>query len=580
LKKLDKAFVEGILEKMTLEQKVGGLMVVDFMGSVPTPHVIRLIRDYHVAGLRVDTSMRGKASYAEDTTDPALIAKFEETHKPLKGDYFDFVLNHKTAVCSPADYANTLNELRDVAMKRPLGIPIHTVLDQEGNGSENYSLMNTRLFPCPMGLAATGDPDVVYKSADAIAKQLRAVGINMIHSPTLDVNVEHRNFEIATRAYSDRHELVSRYAAQTVRAFNDNDLVATGKHFPGRGDTLADAHLECPTIGLSRQEMMDVHLAPYAELIKQGLPAVMIAHTVYPGLDPADVPATLSYEIVTNILKGELGFEGVVTSDNMLMGGIISRYTIPEASVGAIMAGQDLLLLRNQTPLLEEVFHALMDAVKDGRISMERLDDANRRVLSMKYMFGLFENGGKVDPCKAHEASIDSGIIELEKSVARKAIVVRDENKMLPFPKDARVLLVEQIHTTHRTLNNMQCHPSIFWHKLRKVVPDAMSVELSNDFDRDLKRVQRRAEEADYIIVTNWVLRRSNKDMAALVREIKKIGKPVAVVTNSPFEFGSPKDFPTIVNLFCANPESLHGAAEVIFGDLAPTGVMPLKGAK
>ena len=577
MKEVNKDFIENILSKMTIEQKVGGLMVVDFMGTTPAPYAIRLIRDFHVAGLRVDTSSRGKVSYAEDTTDPELIKKFEKTWKRPKGDVLDFLAKHKAPVAGPSDYAETLNMLRDIALERPLGIPIHTVLDQEGNGSENYSLLNTRLFPCPMGLTATGDPKLAYKAGDAIAKQLRAVGINMIHSPTLDVNVEHQNFEIATRAYSDQHQLVTEYALETIRAFNDNNLVATGKHFPGRGDTTADAHLECPTIPLSREKMMEIHLAPYAALIKAGLPAIMIAHTKYPAFDDSGAPATLSYKIVTKLLREEMGFDGVITTDNMLMGGIVGQYDLAEACVGAIIAGQDLLLVRSQTTLCEDVYHTLMDAVKTGRISMERLDDANRRVLTMKYKFGLFENGGRVDPAKAHEPFMDKNIIQAEREIAQKALVVRDETKQLPLSKKARVLLVEQIHASHSTLNNFQCYPSVFWNKLRTVVPDAVSVEVTGNYDSDLLRVTRRLDEADVIVATNYVARRSNKDNAKLVRALMETGKPVVVVTNSPFEFGSPKDFPTVINIFSGNPESLLAAAQVIFGDLEATGVMPIK---
>ncbi len=579
MKEINEIFVEDILEKMTLEQKVGGLMVVDFMGTIPTPYAVKMIKDFHVAGLRVDTSSRGKASYAENTTDEELIKKFEQTHKNPTGCCSDFITDHKAPVCSPAEYADTLNMLRDVAMQRPLGIPIHTVLDQEGNGSENYSLQNTRLFPCPMGLAATNDQEAVYQASDAIAKQLRAVGIDWIHSPTLDVNVEHKNFEIATRAYSDQPEVVSRYALETLRAFKDNDLIATGKHFPGRGDTTADAHLECPVLPISRQRLMDIHLKPYIDLIKEDLPAIMIAHSIYPELDNSGVPATMSYEIVTQLLRKELGFNGVVTTDNMMMGGIVSKYGVADACIRAIAAGQDLILLRNQTPLCEDVFYALLDAVKSGRITMERLDEANRHVLSLKYRYGLFDNGGKVDPEKAHEASLSKEIIEAEQTVARKAVCLRNKKNILPISKDARVLLVEQVHSTHVTLNNYQCHPSIFWEKLRMVGSNVNSVEITEtDEKSDTERILRRIDEADFVVMTNFVARRSNKDMSKLIRTVMQTGKPVIVVTNSPFEFGSPNDFLTVVNVFSANPESLSAASEVIFGDLKPQGVLPLNG--
>ena len=578
MRTVDKQFIENILDQMTLEQKVGGLLVVDFMGVKPTPYTIKMIKDYHVAGLRVDTSTRGKLSYTQDSKDPDLIKKFEATHKPATGQVYDYTTHPNAPIATPNEYAETLNFLRDIALERPLGIPIHTVLDQEGNGSENYSLQNTRLFPCPMGLTATDDPELVYRAADAIAKQLRAVGINMIHSPTVDVNVEHKNFEIATRAYSDCQDLVSKYALETLRAFNDNDLVATGKHFPGRGDTTVDAHLECAVLDIDRKTMMAVHLKPYIDLIKAGLPAIMIAHSIFPAFEDNDLPATISYNTVTKLLREELGFDGVVTTDNMLMGGIVARYGVEYACVEAIAAGQDLLLLRSQTTLCESVYDALMEAVKNGRITMDRLNDANRHILTMKYRFGLFENGGKVDASKAHEASLSQAVIDAERDVARKAVTLRDRNGILPFKKDAKVLLIEQVHHTHTTLNNFQCHPSVFWEKLQQIVPDAMSVEITDKEKFDVKeaRIMRRVDEADVIIMTNYVARRSNKDNSELVRKIMATGKPLAVVTNAPFEFGSPDDFPTVINVFSGNPESLLAAAQVIYGDLKAEGVNPL----
>ncbi|MDR2542196.1 MAG: hypothetical protein LBC80_01925 [Treponema sp.] len=576
LKEVNKDFIENILDKMTLEQKVGGLFVVDFMGSIVTPYTVKMIREYHVAGLRVDTSTRAKMSYANDTNDEKLKKMFMELEIAPTGLCSD-ITGGKSAACTPGQYAATLNTLRDIAMERPLGIPVHTVLDQEGNGSENYALNNTRLFPCPMGLAATNDPELVYKASDAIARQLHAVGINWLHSPTVDVNVNHNNFEIGTRAYSDQHELVSRYALETLRAFTANKIVATGKHFPGRGDSALDAHIECPTINASKEDMYGIHLQPYIELIKEGLPAIMIAHTIFPALDDSGTPSTVSKKIVTDLLRKELGFDGVITTDNMLMGGIISKYGIIESCIGAIVAGQDLLLLRSQTPLVDKVYHAVLEAAKAGRITTERLNDANRQVLSLKYRYGLFENGGKVETENAFVPFEDENLVLIEKEVARKATLVRDVNGFLPLSKDAKILLVEQVHPTQKLLNNYQCHPSVLWEKMLLEAPNVVSVEITGDDEKNQQRVIRRLNEGDVIVATNYVERRSNKDISAFIRRLMKTGKPVIVVTNCPFEFGSPADFPAVINIFSGNHESLHAAAEIIFGKLKAQGVLPLR---
>lgn len=570
--------VNEILEKMTLEQKVGGCLVVDFMGTVINQHVKRMITDFHVAGLRVDTSLRGKASYAKEAKDEATQKMLMSSNRQPTGYCRDFTLNVKAPACSPSEYAKTLNTLREIALKRPLGIPIHTTLDQEGNGNENFTLGNVKLFPSAMGLASTKDPELVYKAACALAKQLKAAGINWIHSPVLDVNTNHKNPELNTRSYSDDTGTVEEYALATLRGFAENKLIATGKHFPGRGDSDMDSHKCLPEIRLTKESLLKNHVRPYKKLIENGLPSVMVAHTAYPLIDESGEPATVSKKIITGILREELGFDGVVTTDNMLMGGIVSRYGVAEACVRAIQAGQDLLLLRSETSLCEEVFNYMLKAAKEGRLPVERLNEANRRVLKLKFEYGLFENGGIVDPEEADRLQKDNTLISIEKQVAEKASILRNEQNVIPLKADTKVLLVEQVHATHKTFNNIYCYPSVFWSKLGEVSENVYSVEITDAGEKDFERVKLRIPEADVIIATNYVARRSDSDISDFIRELMKFGKPVVVVTNSPFEFGSPEDFKTLVNVFSGNPESLRVAAEIIYGKRKALGSAPIKG--
>lgn len=567
-------FVEGILRKLSLEQKVGGTMILDFMGTVVPPYVHRIISDFHVAGLRVDTTIRGKPSYVDEAKDEETRKKLMRGNRAPAGNCRDFVDGLPSPFCTPADYARMGNDLRKLAIQRPAAVPIHFVLDQEGNGNENYALGDVRLFPPPMGLAASNDENLVYRAGKALARQLRAGGINWIHSPQVDVNTNHNNPEVNVRGYSDDPDKVTRFALATFRAFTEEKLVATAKHFPGRGASDMDAHLGLPVIDISRPEM-DLHLQPYRALIAAGLPAIMSAHTVFPALDP-DEPATLSKKILTDLLRNELGFDGVVTTDNMLMGGILARYEVPEACTRALLAGADLLLLRTESPMCEEIFRSLLAAVREGRLPVERLDEANRRVLRVKYDYGLFENAGLVDPEQAAAPQHDPEVIRIECEAAEKATLVRDRANLLPLKPTTRVLLVEQIHRTHLWLNNQRCHPSLLWEKLTAISPNAFSVEFVKPDEAAKRRIFRRVHEADVIVMTNYVTRLTNQDMAPLARELMQTGKPVIVVTNSPFAFGSPEDLPTVINVFSANPESLRVAAEILYGRRHAEGVSPI----
>jgi beta-N-acetylhexosaminidase len=427
-----------------------------------------------------------------------------------------------------------------------------------------------------MGLAATHDPALVYQVALALGRQLEAGGINWIHSPVLDICSNFNNPEVATRSYSNDYRKIIQYATATLKGFQDSRIIATGKHFLGRGDAETDSHLGLPRVSLSKSQLMESHIKPYAALIQAGLPAIMIAHTAYPQIDPSGEPATVSEPIVNGLLRRELGYDGVVTTDNMLMGGIVGKYGVAEACIRAILAGQDLLLLRSTSPLCEHVFAEILNAVKSGRIPEERLDEANRRVLRVKFEYGLFENGGKVDPARAAEPQNDPAIIALERTAAEKATLVRNERHVLPLDPQTTVLLVEQVHHTQTTFNNSRCHPSLLWEKMLEMAPNVYSVEITDMNERNQQRVMRRVPEADVIVITNYIARRSRQDISPFIRELSKTGKPVIVVTNSPFEFGSPKDLPTVVNIFSANPESLRVAAEIIFGKQSAQGIDPL----
>jgi beta-N-acetylhexosaminidase len=426
-----------------------------------------------------------------------------------------------------------------------------------------------------MGLAASGDASLVERVGWALAAQLRAAGLNWIHAPVLDVNTDPRNPEINTRAFSDDPAVVARYGLAILRGFQAHGLIATGKHFPGRGHSASDAHHGLPVIDLPLQDLLDLHIAPYRAMIAAGMPAIMTAHTIYPAFD-RDEPATLSPAILTDYLRGELGFEGVVTSDNMTMGGIVVNYEVPDACIRALNAGVDLLLVRSESPLCEEIFVELLQAARDGRIPEDRLDEANARILRLKWDHGLFATGGMVDPALAADPEHDPAVLAVEREAAERATLVRNRGGLLPIGPDRRVLLVEQVHPTHELINNQGCHPSIFWEQLLEINAACMSVEIDGMSDVNRLRVLRRLDEADVVVMTNWVARRSDKDLTPFVREIVAAGKPVVVVTNSPFQFGSPDELDTVVNIFCTNPESLRAAAEIIYGRREAAGVLPV----
>lgn len=376
-------WVDSILGSLTLDQKIGQLMVFPHYGTFITPDVREMISRHHAGGLRI------AQKFAPGTCD----FRAKSGSPPVRDRSFDRPKEMERIACTAAEFAATLNELRDLAMEHT-GVPLHTAFDQEGEGAD--FLFEQRLYPFPMGLAASRDPDLSYRVALALGRQTRAIGANMIHSPVLDVNTELKNPEIGPRAYGADPETVALHASASLRGFTNAGIAATGKHFPGRGHSSTDAHFGLPEIDLDRETLMRVHVEPFRRLIREGLPCIMAAFTAYPALGAAGVPGATSKAIVTELLRGELGFEGVVTTDNVQMGGLLSLYGMGEAVVRCLIAGCDLVLCRSYDHQRLEVIQAVKEAVADKRYPESCLDTSVKRILELRWKMGLAADGGRV----------------------------------------------------------------------------------------------------------------------------------------------------------------------------------------
>ena len=569
-----KKWVDQLLGTMTIEQKIGQMLVLGFCGPVITPDIVELIKKYHLGGLRISQKFRMMtvANDVKPGTDPDENTK-RSLHYPT-GLNRDYAYVNSPTSCTAGEYARSLNRLRDHALDRPLGIGIHCVIDQEGSACDDL-LSSQRLFPHAMGYAAAKDKNLAYRSGLCIAKQASAVGANMIHSPVLDVNTNPLNPEIGTRSFSALTDEVIAYATEVMQGLKDGGLFTTGKHFPGRGESQTDAHWGLPSVTVSKEELYEVHIRPYTKLIEAGLDAVMLAHCCYPslGLMESKKPACVSPVIIRDILRNELGFEGIITTDNMMMGGILKKYEMTEAIVQAVAAGCDIILCRDESPLRFKIIESLVNAVKNGRIDEDQVDQSVQRILTMRWKMGLAENGGKVDPAKADEPFDDPFVVKTATEAAQKTVMVKDTVSQLPVDPEQTVLLIEQIFPTHSFAANMYSHPGLLWEEMCAIGRHVNSIEIPY-FPRkiDLDRIRRRIDEAQTVVMTNYYYHKGASSITDLVREVMAMGKKVIVVTNTPYAFGLPADFPT--GVICFNPggrEHMRAVAQVIYGKLKPT---------
>ncbi|WP_052092271.1 beta-N-acetylhexosaminidase [Paenibacillus sp. FSL H7-0357] len=313
---------------------------------------------------------------------------------------------------TPEQVARMTAELQRAAAeggKAPLWISI----DQEG-GMVARITEGVALMPGGMAIAAAGSVEDAYRAALISGRELSAMGINLNYAPVLDVNNNARNPVIGVRSFGESPEKVADYGAATIRGFQDAGVAATAKHFPGHGDTDVDSHLDLPTVRHDRARMDSVELVPFRRAIAEGVDAMMSAHIYFPALEQEKLPVTLSKAVLTGLLREELGFGGIIMTDCMEMNAIAEHYGTVEASVLAIEAGADIVLISHRADRQLAAIEAILHAVAEGRISETRIDDSVRRLLALKVKRGVIAAGsvggaGAADSSAAGSTAVSAG---------------------------------------------------------------------------------------------------------------------------------------------------------------------------
>jgi beta-N-acetylhexosaminidase len=271
------------------------------------------------------------------------------------------------------------------ALQTHVETPLLIAIDQEG-GRVSRLPDGFTIFPPCARLGGCDSTDLAYEAAAATARELQAVGINMNMAPVLDVDTNPANPIIGDRAFGKDPDVVGRFGVATMRGLHAHGVISCGKHFPGHGDTSADSHKELPIVEAGEARLRDIELRPFRLAIAEGLPTLMTAHVVYPALDPAN-PATLSSRILTELLRTELGFDGVTITDDLEMNAIVDHGGIDDAAVAACQAGADVLLICHQMDRQTAAIEALRRAVDRGQIAAARLAASLRRVAELKQRF-------------------------------------------------------------------------------------------------------------------------------------------------------------------------------------------------
>jgi beta-N-acetylhexosaminidase len=567
-------WIEDLLRKMTLEQKIGQCVVVGMSGTVITNDLREAITRFSCSGIRLSAFTRMFKYFSDDK------AKKQELGSDFVPSLQKLANEGLPPYATPEQYAAMLNELRALAAQRSPAIPLHMVIDQEGDTSRDFARGGVVQFPSSMGLVAGNSPRRAYEVAVAVARQMKASGLDMIHSPVVDVNINPKNPEIGYRAFSDDPEVVAEYAIATLKGFQENKVLAAAKHFPGRGDSATDAHHACPVLNVDADRFNRIELYPYKRLIEAGIDAIMVAHCIYPHIDPDQI-STVSRKVVTGILRDQLGFQGMITTDSITMGALIDRYGIGEACARALDAGADIILMKAENRWRGEMFYTIRKWVESGKIKADELDDKVRRILAIKRKYGLFDKMGMVEAEKASVPFRDPIVVETSRQAAQHAILVaKDQQKALPLDRRQKVLLVSQQYTL-KTPNDVFDHPALFSQLMEQEWPTLQVYETSFGFnEKEEEAVVRFVDEGQYdlIICTNYYDRAEKPH--TYVKTLIDKGLPVVLVTNTPYCIkgiaGMIPEAKTIVLNMNLTPEGMRTTREVMMGRLAPKGTWPL----
>ena len=349
------------------------------------------------------------------------------------------------SVGSPSEVAVKLNDLQEHS-KYPLLVAadLETGAGFRFRGAvhipTNIALGGATAFPSLMAFGATGDPRYAYELGRITALEARAMGVHVPFAPVLDVNNNPNNPIINIRSFGEDPQAVAELGASFVRGIQDNGAMATGKHFPGHGDTEVDSHLALPVIRVKRERMDAVELVPFRAAIAAGMEGIMTAHIAVPEIT-GDLPSTLSGRVLTDLLRSDLGFKGLIFTDAMDMAAVDRLFPRGEASVRAVLAGADVILMPRD---VGQAIDALVRAVRSGRLTESRVDTSVAKLLAMKERFGLPER--RTVPLDEIPRIV--GVpehTEMAQEVANRSItLLRNERDLLPLvgTRRARVMSV------------------------------------------------------------------------------------------------------------------------------------------
>jgi beta-N-acetylhexosaminidase len=536
---------------MTLEEKVGQLFVMRVYGhSATAPDQADIDANLKEIGVRTAAEM---------------IARYRV------GGIIYFTWAHNTR--DPHQIADLSNGIQKASLSQPRGLPVLISTDQE-HGIVCRVGEPATLFPGAMAVGAGGSRADARTLGRIAGRELRALGVRQNYSPVADVNVNPANPVIGVRSFGSEAGAVAGLVAAEVVGYQGSGVAATAKHFPGHGDTAVDSHYGFPVITHSRELWEKLDAVPFRAAIRAGIDSVMTAHIQFPALDDSGDPATLSHPILTGILRGELGYDGVVVTDSLGMEGVRTKYGDDRVPVLALKAGVDQLL---NPPSLDVAWNAVLKAVQGGELTEARLDESVLRILRLKARLRLFEEPYVSRGGVTRNVGTPAHLAAADRIAERTTTLLVNEKRLLPLSR-----------RTHRKLLVVGADPAspsgttgpptgVLAAALTELGFTATALPTGTAPSAAvIAQAVAAAQDVDAVVVGTYNVTAAGSQKT-LVEQLVATGRPViAVAIRNPYDVARLPTVPAFLATYSWTDVELRAAARVIAGKAAPRGRLPV----
>ena len=472
-------WVDDTLDGMSLDEKIGQLIVPSFFSEYTSSdsetydHLVRLVHEYHVGGMLVF-----------GTREPRPDVLLNRTYS-------------RNARGQPLNAASLINRLQAIS-------PIPLLVTADFETGIGFRMNGGTTFPRAMAFGATSDSQLAYEAGRITAAEARAIGVHVNLAPVVDVNNNPMNPVINTRSFGEDPAQVAAMASAYVSGLRDGGVLATLKHFPGHGDTDVDSHLGLPLIAHPRERLDRIELRPFREGIASGVDTVMTAHIEVPSLDPAEAtPVTFSGRVVRDVLREELGFDGLVFTDSLRMRAVTELISPGEAAALAVHAGHDVVL---HSPDDAAAFAGIKDAVSTGMVTEADIDESVERLLTAKARLGLHRSRAVSLETLPLVVGTRKSLAVAEEISQRSLTLLKDDERDVPLRvvRSAEVLYLSVVD--HTSGWGITAPSATFIPELEQRWPNVSAVELSDRTPvSEIELVGETASRFDAVIVGLFV---------------------------------------------------------------------------